>query len=146
MGWGRRFTSACGTQTPAEPGALGDLVPAKPAPAELPAVAYLVEPLAWIQTNALDAFLEEVANARVAEVKRVEEHVELSLKELLHKADEEIGRAQEAVDERQSGAEGRLAQAHTKYDDSKFVSSGGEPSCSVSGRYPFRVLNALPRC
>ena len=110
-------TTADGTQTPAEPGALGDLVPAKPTPTELPGIAYMQEPLAWIQTNALDAFLKEVADERVAEVKRVADHVELSLKELLHKTDEEIGRAQEAVDERQAGGEGRLAQAHTKYDD-----------------------------
>lgn len=91
-------------------------MPAKPALTELPGVAYMAEPLPWIQANALDAFLKEVTDERVAEVKRVEEHVELSLKELLHKADEEIGRAQEAVDERQPGAEGRLAQADEKYD------------------------------
>lgn len=109
-------TAADGTLTPAEPGALGDLVPAPTVPAELPAVAFAEEPLAWLQTNALGAFLKEVADERVAEVKRVEDHVELSLKELLHKADEEIGNAQEAVTEKQPGAEGRLKQAEDKYD------------------------------
>ena len=110
-------TAADGCTTPAEPGALNDFVPAKPVPAELPAIAFADEPLAWLQTGALDEFLKEVADERVAEVKRVEDHVELSLKELLHKADEEIGRAQEAVDEKHGGAEGRLTQANSKYDD-----------------------------
>jgi hypothetical protein len=124
-------TTSDGTLTPAEPGALGDLVPVQTVPTELPtvgsagpvgrpdipAVAFAEEPLAWLQAGALDAFLKEVAAERIEEVQRVEHHVELSLKELLHKADEEIGRAQEAVDEKQGGAEGRLAQAHTKYDE-----------------------------
>src|SRR5208282_4978153 len=42
-------------------------------------------------------------------------HVELSLTELLQRADEEIGRAAADVDQKHPGAEGRLAQAETRH-------------------------------
>lgn len=107
------FTGANGTHTPAEPAALGDFTPAKP-PAELPTVAALPEPLDWLRSHALEPFLKEVVEERVAEVERVEKHVELSLTRLLSKADDEIGSAQEDVDEKRPGAEGRLAQAEAR--------------------------------
>lgn len=45
------------------------------------------------------------------------EHVELSLTELLQKADEEIGRAAAEVDQGGQGAEGQLAQAEARHGE-----------------------------
>lgn len=75
-----------------EPGLLGNFAPADP-PAEMPAIAALPEPTAWLHEHALAPFLEETRNDRLAEVERVSAHVELSLTELLQRTDEEIGRA-----------------------------------------------------
>jgi len=54
-------------------------------------------------------------NERLAEVDRVSTHVELSLTELLQRADEEIGRAAVEVEQKVTGAEGRLAQAEARH-------------------------------
>ncbi|HYS04427.1 MAG TPA: helicase-related protein [Candidatus Dormibacteraeota bacterium] len=97
-----------------EPGLLGNFAPADP-PAEMPAVAALPEPTAWLHENALAPFLEETRKDRLAEVERVSSHVELSLTELLQRADEEIGRAAADVEQKLAGAEGRLAQAETRH-------------------------------
>jgi len=59
--------------------------------------------------------LDEVRAERLAEVERISAHVELSLTELLQKADDEIGRADEAVKQGAQGAEGRLAQAEARH-------------------------------
>ncbi|MGH7466983.1 MAG: helicase-related protein [Longimicrobiales bacterium] len=99
-----------------EPALLGDLLPA-PAPAVLPPVADAPEAISWLTTNALTPFLEEVRSERAAELERVRQHVELSLTELLHRTDEEIGRANEAVERGIQGAEGRLAQAEARHDE-----------------------------
>lgn len=96
-----------------EPNVLGDLLPAEP-PSPLPAVATAPEATAWLNEQALVPFLEETRKDRVAEVERIAAHVELSLTELLQRADEEIGRTQEAVDRGEQGAEGRLAQAEAR--------------------------------
>jgi len=97
-----------------EPGLLGNFSPAD-APAELPAVGALPEPTAWLHENALAPFLEETRKDRLAEVERVSAHVELSLTELLQRADEEIGRAAAGVEQKLAGAEGRFAQAETRH-------------------------------
>jgi superfamily II DNA or RNA helicase len=97
-----------------EPGLLGNFAAADP-PAEMPAVAALPEPTAWLHENALAPFLEETRRDRLAEVDRVSAHVELSLTELLQRADEEIGRAAADVEQELAGAEGRLAQAETRH-------------------------------
>jgi len=97
-----------------EPGLLGNFAPADP-PAEMPAVAALPEPTAWLHEHALAPFLEETRKDRLAEVERVSAHVELSLTELLQRADEEIGRAASDVEQKLPGAEGRLAQAETRH-------------------------------
>ena len=97
-----------------EPGMLGNFAPAD-APAEMPAVATLPEATIWLQAKALAPFLEETRKDRVAEVERVSLHVELSLTELLQRADEEIGRAATDADLKLPGAEGRLAQAETRH-------------------------------
>jgi len=50
-----------------------------------------------------------------AEVERIAEHVELSLTELLQRADDEIGKASEEIQNGIPGAEGRLAQAEKRH-------------------------------
>jgi superfamily II DNA or RNA helicase len=96
------------------PGVLGNVTPA-PAPEALPPVAGLPEPTEWIHDKVLRPFLEEVAGERLTEVQRVADHVELSLTELLQKADEEIGRAGEEVEQKVPGAEGRLKIAEDRH-------------------------------
>lgn len=98
-----------------EPTTLGDLIPAAKPPADLPAVAHAPEATAWLQEHALAPFLAETRAERLDEVERVAEHVELSLTELLHRADEEIGRAAAEVEEGKQGAEGRLAMAEQRH-------------------------------
>jgi superfamily II DNA or RNA helicase len=97
-----------------EPGLLGNFAPADP-PAEMPGVAALPEATTWLHEHALAPFLEETRKDRLAEVERVSAHVELSLTELLQRADEEIGRAASDVEQKLPGAEGRLAQAETRH-------------------------------
>jgi superfamily II DNA or RNA helicase len=99
-----------------EPGLLGNFAPAGPPP-ELPTVTTLPEAIAWLHENALGPFLEETRRDRISEVDRVSAHVELSLTELLQRADEEIGRAASDVEQKLPGAEGRLAQAETRHAD-----------------------------
>jgi len=97
-----------------EPALLGDLIPAE-SPEALPPVAALPEASSWLQQNALMQFLSDVREERLDEVERVAEHVELSLTELLQRADEEIGRAAAEVERKAQGAEGRLAQAEARH-------------------------------
>jgi superfamily II DNA or RNA helicase len=106
--------TADGTPRLQEPGLLGNFAPADP-PAEMPAVAVLPEATSWLHENALVPFLEETRKDRLAEVERIRAHVELSLTELLQRADEEIGRAAADVEQKLSGAEGRLAQAEARH-------------------------------
>jgi superfamily II DNA or RNA helicase len=94
--------------------ALGNFTPA-PTPDVLPSVATLPEATAWLEQHALTPFLDEVRKDRLAEVERVEAHVELSLTELLFKADEEIAKAANDVEQKMQGAEGRLAQAEARH-------------------------------
>ncbi len=98
-----------------EPTALGDFLPAASSPAEMPPVAVAEEPTAWLHEYALQPFLDEVRQERLPEVERIAEHVELSLTELLHKADEEIGKAAAEVEKGAQGAEGRLKQAEDRH-------------------------------
>lgn len=98
-----------------EPTFLGNLQSA-PAPNELPEVATLEEPIAFLQQQALAPFLEEVRAERVDEVERIREHVEISLTELIAKADEEIGRFEEDRKRGVEGAAGLLAIATEKHD------------------------------
>ena len=97
-----------------EPGLLGNFVPADP-PAQMPAVATLPEMTTWLHEHALAPFLEEARTDRLSEVDRVSVHVELSLTELLQRADEEIGRAAADVEQKLPGAEGRFAQAESRH-------------------------------
>ena len=97
-----------------EPGILGNFTPATPA-ASLPAVAQAPEPLEWLHQEVLSSFLDETRNERLAEVDRIAAHVELSLTELLQRADEEIGRASLDVERKIVGAEGRLAVTESRH-------------------------------
>lgn len=107
-------TNSDGTSALQEPTVLGNCSPAT-IPAEIPPIAFAVEPREWLSQNALRPFIEEVQAERLAEVERIALHVELSLTELLNKADEEIGRASIEVEKGTQGAEGRLAQAESKH-------------------------------
>lgn len=99
-----------------DPGILGNLQPAV-LPDPLPSVAHLPEAHAWLTEHALRPFLEEVRTERVAEVERVTRHVEISLTELIQKADEQIGRFAEAVNRGDEGAKGLLAQAEARHQE-----------------------------
>jgi hypothetical protein len=99
-----------------EPGMLGNFAPADPPP-EMPAAASLPDLAAWLHEHALVPFLEETRLDRVSEIDRVSTHVELSLTELLQRADEEIGRAAGEVEQQIAGAEGRLAQAEARHSE-----------------------------
>jgi len=78
-------------------------------------VATLPEAVEWLNENALMPFLNEVRNERLSELDRIAAHVELSLTELLQKADEEIGKLALEVERKAAGAEGRLAQAESRH-------------------------------
>lgn len=97
-----------------EPGILGNFTQAG-IPQNLPSIAKYPEATAWLNEHALTPFLEEVRAERLSEIDRIAEHVELSLTELLQKADEEIGRAASEVEQKVTGAEGRLAQAEARH-------------------------------
>ena len=111
-----------GTPSLREPDVLGNLNPVSNtgqalAGASLPPVATLPEATAWLNEHALTPFINEIRTERLAEVTRIAEHVELSLTEVLHRVDAEIGRAAEEVDKKVTGAEARLAQAETRHAD-----------------------------
>jgi len=97
-----------------EPNILGNFSPAE-APEQLHSVASKSEPTEWLHENALQPFLEETRKERLAEVARIADHVELSLTELVQRADEEIGKAQEDKEKGVLGADGRLAQAENRH-------------------------------
>jgi len=97
-----------------EPSVLGNLTPAE-APQGLPSVAAMPEATAWLNDRALTPFLEEMRSERLSEVDRIAAHIELSLTELLQRADEEIGRAAAEIEQKVTGAEGRLAQAEARH-------------------------------
>ena len=99
-----------------EPGVLGDFIAAEP-PAKLPAVASAPEAKSWLRKNALQPFLKETKQERLAEIERVARHVEISLTELIQRADDEIGRASEEKEKGTPGAEGRLAKAESRQDE-----------------------------
>jgi hypothetical protein len=97
-----------------EPNILGNFLPTN-TPKDLPSAATLPEAIEWLHENALLPFLNEVRNERLSELDRIAAHVELSLTELLQKADEEIGKLALEVERRVAGAEGRLVQAESRH-------------------------------
>jgi hypothetical protein len=109
--WSRR-----GSNSAVDPGILGNLSPGR-LPDVLPEIAGHPEPTEWLHQNLLRPFLEEVRAERLQEVERISAHIELSLTELLQRADEEIGRAAADVEQGLQGAEGRLAMAEARHAD-----------------------------
>ena len=98
-----------------EPGCLGNFTLGKSSTTELPDIAIMEEPIVWLSEKVLKPFLEEVRKERLEEVNHIAHHVNLSLTELLQRADQEIGRAAAEVERKKTGAEGRLAQAETRH-------------------------------
>lgn len=97
-----------------DPTVLGNLNPAT-CDGGVPQIAFLPEATAWLNDNALLPFLKEVRAERIAEVDRITAHIELSLTELLQKADDEIGRAATEIEQKVTGAQGRMAQAEERH-------------------------------
>jgi hypothetical protein len=97
-----------------EPGVVGNFT-AVNSPTELPAIASAPEATEWLNQHALTTFLTEVREERVSEINRIADHINLSLTELLQKVDEEIGKAAAEVENKITGAEGRLAQAENRH-------------------------------
>jgi len=93
---------------------LGNFVPCEPSE-DISSVADIPDAVTWLQKHALGPFLEETRAERVAEVERIAAHVELSLTELLQRADEEIGKAAAEIEKKIAGAEGRLKQAENRH-------------------------------
>jgi superfamily II DNA or RNA helicase len=99
-----------------EPSVLGNFIPAQ-STGNLPAVYAEPEKLTWLNEHAFNPFIEETRQERLAEVERVASHIELSLTELIQRADEEIGRAANEIEKKVVGAEGRLAQAEARHSE-----------------------------
>ncbi len=99
-----------------DPHYLRNLLPAD-TPDPLPAAALAAEATEWLMETALMPFLAKIRSERSDEIERIARHVELSLTEVLHRIDQEIGRANEDVNSGKPGAEGRLAQAETRHAD-----------------------------
>ena len=97
-----------------EPGILGNFTPTD-RPETMPGVVGVPEAISWLNDNVLLPFIEESRQERINEVERISEHVELSLTELLQRADEEIGRAAAEVEQKIPGAEGRLARSENRH-------------------------------
>jgi SNF2 family DNA or RNA helicase len=98
-----------------EPSILGDFQPGM-VPSPLPDVAAVPEAMAFLQGKALTPFIAEIKSEREEEVGRIRHHVELSLTELIARADLDIGRAQDEKERGVEGAAGRLAQAEDRHD------------------------------
>lgn len=99
------FSPAAGDHDVSDPAIFSGGAP----PREMP------EATDWLNANALMPFLEDVRKERLSEIEHIARHVELSLTELIQKADEEIGRASEEIERGIQGAEGRLAQAENRH-------------------------------
>jgi superfamily II DNA or RNA helicase len=95
---------------------LGDFQPGV-LPSPLPDIASSPEAMAFLQEAALTPFLSEIKAEREDEVERIRRHVEVSLTELIARADLDIGRANEEKDCGVEGAAGRLAQAEQRHDE-----------------------------
>jgi superfamily II DNA or RNA helicase len=107
-------TAADGTMKRSDPSALGDLLPTG-VPATLPDIAHMPEPSDWAYSEFFRPFLEEVRTERTGELDHIAEHIDISLTELLQRADDEIGRADAEVKAGAQGAEGRLAMAESRH-------------------------------
>ena len=103
-----------GTEILQDANMLGDLIPA-PVPEELPTLATIPEETVYLNEDALVPFIRKIHKEREAEIKRINDHVEISLMEILQRVDEEIGRAHDEVNRKIVGAEGRYAKAERRH-------------------------------
>jgi superfamily II DNA or RNA helicase len=99
-----------------EPTIVGDLQPAL-TPDPLPDVASMPEATSVLQEQALTPFLEEVKAERIEEIERIRDHVEISLTELVARADLDIGRCEDQKSRGVEGAAGLLKIAIDKHDE-----------------------------
>jgi hypothetical protein len=95
---------------------IGDFSPGD-TPSQLPNVAFLPEANEFMQSSAYQPFLDEVKKERISEVARIDTHVELSMNEIIKKADEDIGKIALEIDNKTPGAEGRMAMAEKRHDE-----------------------------
>lgn len=93
---------------------IGNFAPGT-APADISEITALPEPSEWLQNHILQPFIGQVRKERIADLERVAQHIEISLTELIQRADDEIGRASEEINRGTMGSEGRLAQAENKH-------------------------------
>lgn len=105
-----------GEPTLREPTIVGDLQAAL-TPAPLPEVAGAPEAASVLQAQALTPFLDEVKAERLDEIERIREHVEISLTELIARADLDIGRCEDQKNRGVEGAAGLLKIAIDKHDE-----------------------------
>ena len=97
-----------------DPAVLGNMQPA-PLPPALPPVSSVPEPVAWLNDRALMPFVEEIRREREAEVKRIQEHIDLSLTELIRREDDKIGRFFDEAERGVEGAAGLLKMAEDRH-------------------------------
>jgi hypothetical protein len=97
-----------------DPNILNDLLPA-PRFDPLPEMATFSEPTEWIYENKLRPFVEEIRKDRLAEIERVERHVELSLTELILREDLKIGKFSEEKERGDQLAAANLAKAEERH-------------------------------
>jgi len=129
-----------------EPSFIGNFLPAE-LTGSLPDVASAQEPISWLTETALRPFLDETRRERQEEVERIAHHVEISLTELLLRADEEIGKAAADIERKKPGAEGRLAQAEARHSEllgrRERRRSELERQCSLSLQSVDRITSVL---
>jgi superfamily II DNA or RNA helicase len=99
-----------------DPSVLGNLVPGM-VPSPLPDVALLPSAEQWLHDTELLPFLDQVKRERSEGIARVAAHVEISLTELIQKADETLGRFADALDRGEEGAKGLMAQAEARHQE-----------------------------
>ncbi len=99
-----------------DPAVLGNLQVTSQAKS-LPGIESQSDWAVWLNKNALEPFLDEVSRERLKEVERIKEHIEISLTELIQKADQQIGKFADAEERGDEGAKGLLVQAETKQQE-----------------------------
>ena len=95
---------------------IGDMTPTS-IPEELPSIVHMQEDSEWLYENALMPFLDQVLEERVDEIDNIAKHVEISLTEVLNRIDQEVGRAQQDVEDKVGGAAGRFSKAQRRQDE-----------------------------
>lgn len=97
-----------------DPNVLNDLLPA-PRFDPLPEIATFSEATEWIYENKLRPFVEDIRKERLAEIERVERHVEVSLTELILREDLKIGKFSEEKERGDQLAAANLAKAEERH-------------------------------